>query len=254
VGWEQPEEGELAFFVLGEGGALVEQGRFEKLAAAEGGFDVGKVIVSVADFGEVVHDLLAFSSGELPGTIHHRAWGWGHKGFLVRHLDIVWGDMNTKKPVLVVVLAGVALVGGGCELFPPTPPPPVRAKGGPTELLSLGEGKLGAAGAYVVGVERGRLAKQGDLTRAALAASLAGETSPAVVGKEGVTSADLDGDGFITLDEVVALVRARLSDDEVAAKLLASGYVLEATRPQAEHLRTFGVGAKAIAVLVGAKR
>lgn len=59
-------------------------------------------------------------------------------------------------------------------------------------------------------------------------------------------TADLNNDGFITLDEVIALHRARVADAEIAKRIQASGFVLGATTAQIDHLRAFGVSDAAL--------
>jgi hypothetical protein len=150
--------------------------------------------------------------------------------------------MATNRWLLVLTASGFMAFGAGCELFPPEPPPPIRAPGAATELANIGGGSLGAAGGYVVGASPDSLART-DLQAAAVAASLQGETQPATVGDREVVSADLDEDGFITLDEIVAMHRAGLTDEAIVGKLGESGYVLGATRPQVVYLASCGVSA-----------
>ncbi|HZV34671.1 MAG TPA: hypothetical protein VFB72_08880 [Verrucomicrobiae bacterium] len=54
-------------------------------------------------------------------------------------------------------------------------------------------------------------------------------------------TADLNGDGFVTLDEVVAMKQAGLTDDQMIARLRATGQVFELTPQQENYLRSQGV-------------
>ena len=54
-------------------------------------------------------------------------------------------------------------------------------------------------------------------------------------------TADLNGDGFVTLDEVVAMKRAGLSDDQMLQRLRDTGQVYELTPAQENYLRSQGV-------------
>lgn len=60
-------------------------------------------------------------------------------------------------------------------------------------------------------------------------------------------TADLNNDGFITLDEVIALHRAKLSPQEIVNRINATRFVLAATPSQIDHLRRFGVPEEALA-------
>ncbi len=55
------------------------------------------------------------------------------------------------------------------------------------------------------------------------------------------TTADLNNDGFVTLDEVVAMERAGLSDDEMIKRLEATNQIFELSADQQKYLRDRGV-------------
>jgi hypothetical protein len=55
------------------------------------------------------------------------------------------------------------------------------------------------------------------------------------------TTADLNGDGFVTMDEVVAMQRAGLSDQQMLQRLRATGQVFELTQAQRDYLARNGV-------------
>lgn len=102
----------------------------------------------------------------------------------------------------------------------------------------IGGPALGAAGGYVVGVPRGK-----DVDEvAAVDASKEAETLPAKAdGAEKASTADLNGDGFVTLDEVIAMHDAGMSAAEQIARLKASGDRFGLTRWQEQYLRDRGV-------------
>jgi hypothetical protein len=60
-------------------------------------------------------------------------------------------------------------------------------------------------------------------------------------------TADINGDEFITLDEVVAMKKAGLNDDHMLARLQASGQIFELTSAQQQYLRDQGVNQRVIA-------
>src|SRR5579883_1163912 len=55
------------------------------------------------------------------------------------------------------------------------------------------------------------------------------------------STADLNGDGFVTLGEVVAMKQAGLSDDQMIERLRATNQVYELTPAQEHYLRAHGV-------------
>lgn len=63
-------------------------------------------------------------------------------------------------------------------------------------------------------------------------------------------NADLNSDGFVTLDEIRALHRANVPGEEIARRLTATGYALRATLQQLNHLRAYGIPEAALAPLV----
>ena len=54
-------------------------------------------------------------------------------------------------------------------------------------------------------------------------------------------SADLNGDGFVTIDEVLAMKQAGLTDDEVLDRMRATNQLFAPTLAQQDYLRTHGI-------------
>lgn len=54
-------------------------------------------------------------------------------------------------------------------------------------------------------------------------------------------TADLNGDGFVTLDEVLAMKEAGLTDDEMLERMRATNQVFAPTVPQQDYLRNHGI-------------
>jgi hypothetical protein len=101
-------------------------------------------------------------------------------------------------------------------------------------------GVLGAGGGYVIGANSDRI-KNHDSTGADEAMRKA-QTSPATPEQAlNATTADLNKDGFVTMDEVVAMKRAGLSDQQTIDRLRATGHVFELTAEQQNYLRQNGV-------------
>lgn len=76
----------------------------------------------------------------------------------------------------------------------------------------------------------------------AIAASRRAEQSPATVAEaRNSTTADLNGDGYVTLDEVVALKRAGLSDAEIVNRMRSTDQIFSLTPEQERYLTDRGI-------------
>jgi hypothetical protein len=112
-------------------------------------------------------------------------------------------------------------------------------------LGALIGGALGAGGGYLIGAQKNKI---DDKNREdAVRASKRGESDPAKPEDvERSRTADLNEDGFVTLDEVVAMERARLSDREMIDRLERTQQVFELTDTQETHLRDRGVSREVV--------
>ena len=121
-------------------------------------------------------------------------------------------------------------------------------------LGALIGGALGAGGGYLIGtqVDKTRDEKNRDKHREdAIKASQRAEQSPAKVEDvDRARTADLNDDGFVTLDEVVAMQKANLSDREMIDRLERTDQVFELTDFQKDYLRTRGVSDNVIREMV----
>jgi Glycine zipper 2TM domain len=155
---------------------------------------------------------------------------------------------------LTVLMAGLALAGSGCRQLPGTSGEQGAAIGGvggaATGALIGGEhhrllgallgGALGAGGGYLIGANKNRIL--GHDTQAAQTAVQSAQAHPATPEMAlNAPTADLNGDGFVTMDEVVAMKRAGLRDQDMLQKLQATGQVFELTPQQQAYLRDNGV-------------
>ena len=115
-------------------------------------------------------------------------------------------------------------------------------------------GALGAGGGYLIGaqVDKTRDEKNRDKNREdAIKASQRAEKEPArVEDVDRARTADLNDDGFVTLDEVVAMRKANLSDREMIDRLERTGQIFELTEFQKDYLRTRGVSDTVIREMV----
>ena|SRR5437660_5586496 len=152
-------------------------------------------------------------------------------------------------------LLGVLLLGAdACQQMPGTRQQQGAAIGGASGAVAgaviggerhrlLGAvlgGALGATGGYVVGARTDKL--QGADPSEAIQANTLAQSKPAGVQEvANSATADLNRDGFVTLDEVVAMSAAGLSDEEIIRRLQATGQVFELTDEQKRYLSEHGV-------------
>jgi|SRR5882672_2885660 len=162
---------------------------------------------------------------------------------------------NCYQTLPTVAMALALLAGAtGCEQLPGTPKQQGAAIGGVGGaaagaavagehhrlLGALVGGAIGAGGGYVVGANKDRIVN-GDRTQAEQA-HLQAQTAPATAQQAlNAPTADLNGDGFVTMDEVVAMKQAGLSDQVLIDKLRATGQVFELTPEQQRYLTDNGV-------------
>jgi hypothetical protein len=110
-------------------------------------------------------------------------------------------------------------------------------------IANLLGGSLGAGGGFLIGVSRDTIEQDKTQARAdAIKASQRAEKNPAR--PEQVVKAstgDLNKDGFVTIDEVVAMRQANLNDQQMLDRLRQTGEIFELTEYQQDYLRTRGV-------------
>ncbi|HTD67296.1 MAG TPA: glycine zipper domain-containing protein [Candidatus Limnocylindria bacterium] len=101
-------------------------------------------------------------------------------------------------------------------------------------------GVLGAAGGYVIGANSDKIMGK-DKDNAEVAAQRA-KSSPATAEQARTArTADVNNDGFVTLDEVAAMKDAGLTDREMLNRLEATGQVFDLTAEGKQYLRENGV-------------
>ena len=146
----------------------------------------------------------------------------------------------------------------GCESLPGKPKEQgavIGGVGGALAGAAIGKGNrglgaliggvLGAGGGYLIGAQKEKLdEKKRD---EAVQAHRRAEQNPAKPEDvEKSRTADLNDDGFVTLDEVVAMERANLSDRELIDRLERTGQVFELTEEQERYLEDRGVSREVI--------
>lgn len=115
-------------------------------------------------------------------------------------------------------------------------------------LGALIGGALGAGGGYLIGAQKDKVDRK--KKDEAVKASERAERKPArPQDVEKARTADLNDDGFVTLDEVVAMERANLSDREMIDRLERTGQVFELTEEQQRYLEDRGVSREVIGAM-----
>ena len=156
------------------------------------------------------------------------------------------------KNLVLVGLSAISLV--GCENLPGSKGTQGAVVGGASGatvgavvggerhrlLGALLGGAAGAAGGYVIGANSDRiLGKDHDSAQEAARKS---QEHPATAQEAlQATSADVNGDGFVTLDEVVAMREAGLSEGQMLDRMRATSQVFELTPDQRQYLIDRGV-------------
>jgi len=112
-------------------------------------------------------------------------------------------------------------------------------------LGALLGGALGAGAGYVIGAHSDKIT--GNDTNAATRAIQNSTQYPATAAQARTApTADINGDGFVTLDEVLAMKQAGLTDDQMIAKLQATGQVFELTAEQQKYLTDQGISPRVV--------
>jgi hypothetical protein len=113
-------------------------------------------------------------------------------------------------------------------------------------LGALIGGAIGAGGGYLIGAKTDWF-DDPDRDRRARETIRDAQVSPATV--EDVrrsSTADLNDDGFVTTDELTAMERAGLNDDEILRRLRATGQIFDLSRSQEDGLIEAGVSARVV--------
>lgn len=114
-------------------------------------------------------------------------------------------------------------------------------------------GLIGAGGGYVIGANMDKITGK-DKESAEVAARKA-QTSPATPDDvKNSRTADLNSDGFVTLDEVIAMDEAGLSEDEMFSRLEATDQIFELSADQRQYLRDKGVSERIIQDMITINR
>jgi hypothetical protein len=164
--------------------------------------------------------------------------------------------MQKRIQILSAALLSVGLV--GCSNLPGSSKQQGAVIGGATGAAAgaavaknnraLGAvigGAVGAAGGYVIGSKTGK--NNTDDRPAVEQAARRAEQNPATAEQaRNATTADINGDGFVTMDEVIAMEEAGLTDQQMLERLRSSGQVFRLNEEQKQQLRSRGVSEQVI--------
>lgn len=161
------------------------------------------------------------------------------------------------RPLIAALLLMVPLV--GCQNLPGTPKTQGAVAGGVAGAVIGGEladgvwgtllgGTLGAAGGYLIGANYDQLSGGASDREDAREAVDEAQRNPATAEDvDESDTADLDGDGFVTIDEVIAMEEAGLSDEEMLERLRATEQVFVLSPEQEEYLVNAGISPSVVA-------
>lgn len=169
--------------------------------------------------------------------------------------------MKAKKTISVALAGALLASGFGCESLPGGKREQGAVIGGvggaAAGALIAGNnnrlmgallgGALGAGGGYLIGTQ---LSKSSNDRDDALKASERAQSNPVTVEQARTAStADVNRDGYVTLDEVVALHKAGLSDDQIISRLSATNMFFDLNSQQQDYLRNNGVSNRVITAM-----
>jgi hypothetical protein len=108
---------------------------------------------------------------------------------------------------------------------------------------------VGAAGGYLIGARTSWFDTEAGRRQALDAVSQA-QRDPATASQAlAAKTADVDQDGFVTLDEMVAMESAGLSDAQMLSRLRATGQIFDVDASQERALLSAGISPEVVAEL-----
>ena len=170
--------------------------------------------------------------------------------------------MMWKKPTSLVLVGAMGLAGlTGCENLPGNKKEQGAVIGGVGGAVAGGAiaknnrllgaligGALGAGGGDLIGAQMNKV--HDNKKDEAVAAAKKAEANPATAADVSKSdTADLNHDGFVTLDEVVAMKNAGLGDQEMIRRIQRTNQYFELTDSQVSYLRNHGVDQKVITAM-----
>jgi len=121
--------------------------------------------------------------------------------------------------------------------------------GHPTGIAAVMGVDLGAGSGYLIGAAPDKIEKKKRM-EARAAAERSRLTPTTVEDARAADTADLNGDGFVTVDEVLAMQKASFSDGQIIDRLQRTRQVFILTEQQQDYLRDRGVSQRVIDAMV----
>ena len=168
--------------------------------------------------------------------------------------------MLNRKPMISLLIASLALTPlAGCDSLPgdkKTQGAVIGGVGGAVAggviaknnrlLGALIGGALGAGGGYLIGAQLDKSDPKKNSEDAVKADKRARENPATSDDAKRARTADINNDGYVTMDEVVAMSKAGLSDDEMITRLERTGQFYELTSDQERYLTDHGVSRRVV--------
>src|SRR5882672_12776047 len=169
-------------------------------------------------------------------------------------------NMLNHKPVITLLIASLALSPlAGCDSLPGDKKTQGAVIGGVGGAVAggalaknnrlIGEligGALGAGGGYLIGSSLDKSDPKKNRDEAVRADKRARDNPATPDDARRARTADINGDGYVTMDEVVAMAKTGLSDDEMITRLERTGQFFELTPEQESYLRDHGVSRRVV--------
>jgi hypothetical protein len=168
--------------------------------------------------------------------------------------------MLNRKPMITLLIASLALAPlAGCDSLPgdkKTQGAVIGGVGGAVAggalaknnrlLGALIGGALGAGGGYLIGSQLDKSDPNKNREDAVRADRRARDNPVTADEARRARTADINNDGYVTMDEVVAMAKAGLSDDEMITRLERTGQFFELTPDQERYLTDHGVSRRVV--------
>jgi len=116
-------------------------------------------------------------------------------------------------------------------------------------LGALIGGALGAGGGYLIGSSLDKSDPKKNSEEARVADKRAQDHPATAADARTARTADINGDGYVTMDEVVAMSKAGLNDDEMITRLERTGQFFELTSDQESYLTSHGVSRRVVTAM-----
>lgn len=171
--------------------------------------------------------------------------------------------MLKHKPVITLLIASLALAPlAGCDSLPgdkKTQGAVIGGVGGAVAggalaknnrlLGALIGGALGAGGGYLIGSQLDKSDPKSNRDEAVRADRRARDNPATADDARRARTADINNDGYVTMDEVVAMAKSGLNDDEMITRLERTGQFFELTTEQENYLRDHGVSRRVVTAM-----